>query len=269
MKALDFIKTHYKPIQPTVRLGDANILYRELAPQPELATFVYCFWELKTKVALQTPYVYRVVSDGCIDIFFDHTQPSENFVMGFCRKYTQFPIGKTFHYTGIRFLPTAFPQLFDCNAQHLSNQSQPLSAVLPKLSQWMGITLQPTYSLEQVATAFTVKLKPLLDSKVPNVDRRFLKALNTIFEHKGHLDIETDLVGLSPRQFRRLFNYYLGTTPKAFCNVVRFQYILNAQPSKETLKTDKLYFDVGFFDQAHFIKHFKTFYGVTPSEALY
>jgi AraC-like DNA-binding protein len=39
-------------------------------------------------------------------------------------------------------------------------------------------------------------------------------------------------------------------------------------PSKKSLKENKLYFDVGFFDQAHFIKNFKTFYGVTPSEAF-
>ena len=74
--------------------------------------------------------------------------------------------------------------------------------------------------------------------------------------------------GLSARQLRRIFNYYIGTTAKTFSNVVRFQYILNADPSQRRLKNDKLYFDVGFFDQAHFIKNFKTFYGVTPSQAF-
>ncbi len=80
---------------------------------------------------------------------------------------------------------------------------------------------------------------------------------------------ENDLTtGLSPRQLRRIFNFYIGTTAKSFSNVVRFQYILRAKPSAQSLKDNKLYFDVGFFDQAHFIKSFKTYYGVTPSEAF-
>ena len=90
-----------------------------------------------------------------------------------------------------------------------------------------------------------------------------------IFQKKGFLDTEKDLdTGLSPRQLRRIFDYYIGTTAKSFSNVIRFQYILNAKPSQQSLKNNKLYFDVGFFDQAHFIKNFKTFYGVTPSEAF-
>ena len=91
-------------------------------------------------------------------------------------------------------------------------------------------------------------------------DPRFFKSLRLIFEKKGYLDTELDLdTGLSPRQLRRIFNYYIGTTTKTFSNVVRFQHILNAKPSSESLKDNKLYYDVGFFDQAHFIKNFKTF----------
>ncbi|MEY8863036.1 helix-turn-helix domain-containing protein [Tenacibaculum singaporense] len=75
--------------------------------------------------------------------------------------------------------------------------------------------------------------------------------------------------GLSTRQLQRVFNYYIGTTPKAFSNVVRFQQVLSEVTSAQSLKNNKLYLDLGFFDQAHFIKHFKTFYGVTPSKALY
>ncbi|MEL6606454.1 MAG: AraC family transcriptional regulator, partial [Cyanobacteria bacterium J06614_10] len=58
------------------------------------------------------------------------------------------------------------------------------------------------------------------------------------------------------------------TLVKSFCQVVRFQYILNAKPSTQSLRENKIFFDVGFFDQAHFIKTFVKFYGVTPSKAF-
>jgi hypothetical protein len=115
---LKTIREYYKPIQPTVSANDNEISYQEIKPNKEIENFIYCFWQLKTQKPLKKDYNYRVVSDGCIDIFFDHKQPTENFVMGFCRKFVQFPIGKEFDYIGIRFLPSAFTHLFKVDARN-------------------------------------------------------------------------------------------------------------------------------------------------------
>ena len=189
--------------------------------------------------------------------------------MGFCRKYTEFPIGTSFDYIGIRFLPSAFPLLFDVDAKTLSNQSQELQYILPNFSQWIASQIKPSYPFEHIVRLLNEKLIDLVENRDFKFDARFFNSLNIIFQKNGFLDTERDLdTGLSPRQLRRVFNFYIGTTAKTFANVVRFQHILNAKPSKENLKENKLYYDVGFHDQAHFIKNFKTFYGVTPSEAF-
>jgi len=267
---LKTIREYYKPIQPTVSGNDNKISYQEIQPNKEIQNFIYCFWQLKTQTPLKSNYSYRVVSDGCIDVFFNHKQPTENFVMGFCRKFVQFPIGKEFDYIGIRFLPSAFPHLFGLDAKALSNQSQELNKMLPIFSEWISSKIKPADSFEHITKNLNEKINGFLKSQNINFDHRFLSSLNLIFKRNGYLDTEKDLkTGLSPRQLRRIFNFYIGTTAKSFSNVVRFQHILNAKPSKQSLKENKLYFDVGFFDQAHFIKNFKTFYGVTPSEAFH
>ena len=190
--------------------------------------------------------------------------------MGFCRKFVQFPIGKEFDYIGIRFLPSAFPFLFGINAKILSNQSQALNTLLPDFSEWIIETIKPSDTFNNITKALNQKIIRFSKSQNTHYDQRFLNALKLIFQKNGHLDTEKELdTGLSPRQLRRIFNFYIGTTAKSFSNVVRFQHILNAKPSKQSLKENKLYFDVGFFDQAHFIKNFKTYYGVTPSEAFH
>ena len=269
MNELKIIRKYYKPIQPSVSVNDSGISYKEIHPDKGIENFIYCFWQLKTEKPLKSNYSYRVVSDGCIDIFFNHKQPSENFVMGFCRKFVKFPIGKEFDYIGIRFLPSIFPSLFNIDAKKLSNQSQELSNVLPNLSKWISTEIKPIDSFEKITEILNEKIVDFSKNHHAIYDQRFLDSLNLIFENKGYLDTEKDLnTGLSSRQLRRIFNFYIGTTAKSFSNVVRFQHILNAKPSKQSLKENKLYFDVGFFDQAHFIKNFKTFYGVTPSEAF-
>ena len=269
MKEFETIKDFYNPIQPAIKAENRKITYCEIRPIKTIENFIYCFWQLKTVKPLKKPYTYRVVSDGCIDIFFNHDQPTENFIMGFCRKYTEFPIGKEFDYIGIRFLPSAFPLLFGINAQKLSNQSQDLKNVLPDFSGWIEYEINAQQSFEKIIELLNLQLSNIVQNKSFDFDHRFLKFLNLIFQNRGSLDIEKNVrTGLSPRQLRRIFTYYIGTTPKAFCKVVRFQHILNAKPSSQSLKQNKLYLDVGFFDQAHFIKDFKNFYGVTPSEAF-
>ncbi|MEW7291657.1 AraC family transcriptional regulator [Aquimarina sp. 2304DJ70-9] len=269
MKENETIKNYYKPIQPTVKAENGDVFYQEVRPSVKIENFVYCFWQLKTQKVLNQPFIYRVVSDGCIDIFFEHHQSSENFVMGFCRKYTEFPIGKTFDYIGIRFLPSAFPFLFGVDAKTLSNQSRELKHVIPELSDWITTNVKSLESFENITQLLNGKLIDITEKQNFRYDQRLFNALNLIFLKNGFLDTEKELnTDLSPRQLRRIFNFYIGTTAKTFSNVVRFQYILNAKPSKQSLKENKLYFDVGFFDQAHFIKNFKTFYGVTPTEAF-
>ncbi|MFD2539818.1 hypothetical protein [Sphingobacterium chuzhouense] len=61
------------------------------------------------------------------------------------------------------------------------------------------------------------------------------------------LDIEKDLnTGISQRQLRRIFEFYVGDTAKTFSKVIRFQNILRAKPSKQSLRQNKLFFDAGY-----------------------
>ena len=269
MKELPWLKKLYQPIQPSVSIQQRDVSYKEYHPAHPLQSLVYTYWQLKTAQTLKEDFIYKVVSDGCIDIFFNLENPSESFVMGFCRKYTEFSLGTNFNFVGIRFFPSSFPQLFGVSAKQLSNTSHPLKAIIPTVAQFIEQTVSSSHSMPTLTQQFNQFFQQKIQQQAFDFDFRFYDALQLILQKNGNLDIETDLnTGISPRQLRRLFNYYLGTTPKAFSKVVRFQYVLNAIPSFQSLKEHKLYYDAGFYDQAHFIKDFKNFYGVTPMVAF-
>lgn len=104
------IRQFYQPVQPAVSGTDKSyVTYLEFYPDQRLQDYIYCYWQLKATQKLQVPFRYRVVADGCIDIFFKFENPDESHVMGFATRFTEFPLGRLFHYVGIRFLPTAFP----------------------------------------------------------------------------------------------------------------------------------------------------------------
>ena len=267
MEGITSIREYFQPIQPSVKDGQGEVIYSEFNPADALKNLIYCYWQLRTPNILDSPYDYRVVSDGCIDVFFNLKHTRKSFVMGFCHKYWEFSIGKEFNYAGIRFYPSVFPQLFGVPAQTLSNKDQPLAPILPHLANFIAEEINEDF--DQSIPKLDHLLNSMVQENTPQADPRFQRAFMEILNKNGHLETERDLdTGLSPRQLRRLFNHYIGTTPKSFCQVVRFQYILNAKPSKQSLRDNKIFYDVGFYDQAHFIKDFKKFYGVTPARAF-
>lgn len=263
------IRTLYNPIQPTVRSSSDKVIYSEFLPHSALQNIVYCYWQLKTTKPLSEQFNYRVVADGCIDIYFEPDNPKENYVMGFCKKFTEFPLSNTFNYVGIRFLPTMFPQLFRVNAIELSNRYEHLRLVVPQFSDFITNHFNQTQEQEQIKKLLDNYLLELMAKTTFVNDNRLYGAIDLILKKCGTLDIEKEIeTGISPRQLRRLFEFYIGDTAKTFSQVVRFQNILKAKPSSQSLRQNKLFFDVGYYDQSHFIKEFKNFYGVTPSKAF-
>lgn len=269
MKISADIRQLYKPIQPTVKQSADNVTYSEVLPAIGLQNVIYCYWQLKTTKTHSAPFIYRVVADGCIDIFFELNKPQYNFVMGFCKKFTEFPLENSFNYIGVRFLPTMFPQLFKVDASQLSNRFEELKIVVPTTSDFITNHFNPIQTIEKVKKIFDNYFLELIEKSNFDNDVRLYQAIEIILNNFGALDIEKDLnTGISPRQLRRLFEFYIGDTAKTFSKVVRFQNILRAKPSSQSLRQNKLFFDVGYYDQAHFIKEFKNFYGVTPSKAF-
>ena len=263
------IRDLYRPVQPTVKQTANNVTYSEFFPHVTLQPFIYCYWQLKTVQPLTAQFNYRVVADGCIDIFFELDNPKENYVMGFCKKFTEFPLGNTFNYIGIRFLPTMFPQLFNIDASEISNRYEHLHAVVPNFSHFIATQFHAKQQQDEIQSQLDAYLLQFVANVSFNNDNRLYGAISIILQKLGVIDVEKELdTGISSRQLRRLFEFYIGDTAKTFCKVVRFQHILNAKPSGQSLRQNKLFFDVGYYDQSHFIKEFKNFYGVTPSKAF-
>lgn len=267
-ESLQSLRQLYQPIQPSVSSTNTQVHYHEILPHLSLQPYIYCYWELKSKQALLSPFSYRVVSDGCIDIFFDAHRLKQSFIMGFCKNYTEFHLEQEFHYIGIRFLPGAFPLLNNINASELSNRFEPLEIVLPNLARYLVERKegQGLYEIHDSLNSYFIKETANFGL---NIDLRFYNAMQLIISNGGKVQMQKDLdTGISPRQLRRMFQYYIGDSPKSFSQVVRFQKLLFAKPSVQSLKEDKVFYDAGFYDQAHFIKEFKNFYGLTPTEAL-
>ena len=73
-------------------------------------------------------------------------------------------------------------------------------------------------------------------------------------------------VGYSHQQLIKIFKKHAGLTPKKYQRVARFNRVLSDLQQTRDIDWQQVSYDCGFFDQAHFIKEFRHFSGLSPSE---
>lgn len=262
---------HFFPNQPSIDHSlQTDVIYEEQKPNNSLNPYIYCYWNLRTKQKLKDVFKYRVVSDGCIDILFEQSNSKDIFITGFSPRFIEYDLQKTFNYVGIRFFPSGFPTLFEISATRFTNKFLPLKEIVPDLYKSINEVARKKQDLTTNANLFDGLFTQILEDKevLPIPDKRFMNAFGQILKSGGGIKMSELDIAVSERQLRRLFEYYFGESPKTFAKVLRFQNILRAKPTTESLKKNKIFYDEGYYDQAHFIKEFKEFYGVTPGQAF-
>ncbi|MHA4809373.1 helix-turn-helix domain-containing protein [Flavitalea flava] len=100
-------------------------------------------------------------------------------------------------------------------------------------------------------------------------DPLVVAAVERIHYFKGNIKIQELCLDLniSLDAFEKRFRRIVGASPKQFCFIIRMK---NAVGALNRLKKQYIdvAFDLGYFDQTHFIKDFKLFTGQTPSSYL-
>jgi AraC-like DNA-binding protein len=103
-----------------------------------------------------------------------------------------------------------------------------------------------------------------IDPALP--DPLVLAALTLIKDSKGTIRMKelAEKLNSSQSPLEKRFRKAVGASPKKFASIVRLRSLLQTYKPDQLL-TD-LGYEAGFYDQAHFIKEFKTFTGQTPED---
>lgn len=97
-------------------------------------------------------------------------------------------------------------------------------------------------------------------------DKLILEAIKLIYQSKGAIKIKelNEKLFISQRPLEERFKKIVGTTPKKFTSIVRFNTVLNQLEHIRSLT--EICYENNFFDQAHFIKDFRQYTGDTPEK---
>ncbi len=73
-------------------------------------------------------------------------------------------------------------------------------------------------------------------------------------------------ININRRQLERKFSSTIGLSPKQLSKTIRLQATLKMLLNKQFTSLTALAYEGDYYDQAHFIKDFKEFTGLTPKE---
>lgn len=105
------------------------------------------------------------------------------------------------------------------------------------------------------------------DIERPDTERRVVSYVCTHIDEPLRSLVSKS--GYSHKHLIRLFKKYLGVTPKYFQRITRFNKVLDDIHAKRTvIDWAGISSDHDFFDQAHFIKEFNHFTGMSPGSYL-
>lgn len=270
MKHSLLIRSLYQPLQPAEDYSaKSRLYYKEHAPSPLLQPYIHCFWELHTKDQIIDNYIYRVVADGCVDLIMDSHTFNGMWIAGISDSAFDVPVNGKASYFGMRFLPGYINHFFRFPVHSIANQMPGIEDVLDKRTSDLSCLLFEAKTIsDKIRVAESCLLKKIIKEDTM-LHPGLARAIYHILSGNGDISIQDKAAEwISPRQLQRLFQEHIGCSPKLFSRIVRFQKTLLALQQAAPENKQSLFYDYGYFDQPHFIKEFKTFYGQTPSMIL-
>lgn len=163
--------------------------------------------------------------------------------------------------------PVALRQLFGPPAQHLVDQSFHASDVL-------GAEVERNWSALAYARSFRerVRLAECFLLRIPKVAEAtsIARVAMVAFHSQGRIGVNemAGYVSLSVRQFERQFELEIGMSPKRFARIARFQGALDAKVATPTRTWLDVAHSVGYYDQMHLVRDFKSLSGISPTRLI-
>jgi AraC-like DNA-binding protein len=166
-----------------------------------------------------------------------------------------------------RFQPDGFIPFSSYPVQQMENTPVPLNKLFGKdVSVFEKNVLNAATNDERINFITAFLLRRLQTAEA--ADRITKAGIETLLQSNGQINIDelAEQLQVNRRQLERRFSSAIGLSPKQFSKVIRLQSTLKIMQQKQFTSLTSLAYENGYYDQAHFIKDFKEFTGISPKQ---
>lgn len=252
--------------------------YQTFQPRPELSYLIKCYWTLENPQE-EIPRQQTIVPDGCMEMIFHYgdlykqymndgqavVQP-RSCVFGQLTKPLMIePTGATGIFS-VRFQYEGFIPFASIPIKEMDDKAISLDQLFGEDGTELEKNILECKTAEEKIHTVEEFLLKKLDAAA--IDKIVQSTVDTILTAKGQISIGelSRQTNINRRQLERKFSSAIGLSPKQLSKTIRLQTTLKLMLNKKFTTLTALAHESEYYDQAHFIKDFKEFTGLTPTE---
>jgi AraC-like DNA-binding protein len=246
------------------KTGEAKFQLSRHLPSIDLAFFVQRYWYVCWDLTGQEPYRQEVIQYPCVNLVFEKDKSGVFGVASVKSSHLLEGKGKAF---AVKFNPGAFYPFVKTPVSEFTD-------ACVTLEQVFGVDSKPLEDaiLSRGDVAEMIEMvECFLRERLPERDHNVVvvnQIIDCIIADRmiTKVDDIVDRVGINKRALQRLFRQYVGVSPKWVIQRFRLHEAAEMLDTGTVSDLTRMALDLGYFDQAHFIKDFKTVVGKTPAE---
>jgi AraC-like DNA-binding protein len=231
-------------------------------PSDDLAPFVDLYWTARWDYRGCEPHVFENLTQPSVQLVLERGASS---VLGIVSGKFRRELAGTGEVLGIAFHPGQFAPFAGTPISRLTDRRVPMREVFDvDVDALEQSAFAPTDVVQRISI-----VEAFLRGRRPCRDARADLAFTLVERIRGDRDIAKvdDLLahaGLGKRALQRLFNDYVGQGPKWVIQRIRLQEATEQLAEQTAIDHAALASELGYADQAHFIRDFRDGVGMTP-----
>jgi AraC-like DNA-binding protein len=245
-------------------LPAGKLSHARRSPPPDLAYWIAHYWMITWDVRGHAPHLAESLPHPNIHVVFERDSSVVSGIQ--TRKFSRLLEGRS-QVFGIKFKPGGFRPFLKSSVSSLADRTVPASRIFGKAIEALTAILASSRKESEKVSAANAFFR----ARLPEPDDTVLLAGQLVARilAEPHIKTVNDLAtrtGISKRSLERLFNDYVGASPKWVIRRYRLHELMEKFDSRAQPDWAQLALDLGYFDQAHLINDFKSIVGYTPTQ---
>lgn len=248
-------------LNPTA--GEEAFRLARYLPSEDLRFFVEQHWFVEWDLRGREPYLSETLPDACVNLVVEDDRSG---VFGVHRERFSRQLSGVGRVFGVKFRPGAFHPFWGSPVADLTDRVVGLRESFGREGQELQraiISLDDHGAIVEAAESFLRGRLPERDANVERVNA----ITGLIAEDREIVRVEdvADRFGMSRRTLQRLFERYVGASPKWVISRYRLHEAAERLTRDGAVDLPRVAFELGYVDQAHFTNDFRAVVGTPPA----
>jgi AraC-like DNA-binding protein len=243
------------------RGGQGHFALSRAAPPADLAAFVERTWSVRWDLRGRPPHDQETLPWPCANLVIGTYRPG---LFGVCRTRFVAHLEGEGWVVGVKFRPGGFRPFIGFSMAELTDRDVPIGELFGAAGAELERAVHAAEPAGRVSLveAFLRTVSPPIDEDAAEAGR--IVDLARADRSIARVDDLAARASIPVRPLQRLFHDYVGVSPKWVIRRFRIQEAAERLATSGDMDAVALAGDLGYCDQAHFIRDFKAQVGRTP-----